>query len=208
MIWLAIALTMAAPATSQNICVPERPTILALPYVTFDQNMDAGWRAVAARAECTVEAADLIKQYRERKDAESRSLAWHEGQLRAEAGQSLDAIALMRSTLRPALLWGRSQDDWNSYVRATIAFLRRDRAGLLDARRRLAAYPDPPANYVWIDEEGRQQRGKPVGWPYNLDVVDGLINCFDQPQCEAYSVACRQSRLPKSAIHHPSVEKK
>jgi hypothetical protein len=28
-------------------------------------------------------------------------------------------------------------------------------------------------------------------WPMNLDVLDGLIACFDRPYSEAYDAKCR-----------------
>jgi hypothetical protein len=65
---------------------------------------------------------------------------------------------------------------WNVYVDATIAFLDRDRDALLKARTRLAEIPP--------------EAGKPNSKPMNLDVVDGLVRCFDRSYRDAYS-ACR-----------------
>jgi hypothetical protein len=67
---------------------------------------------------------------------------------------------------------------WNIYVDATIAFLHRDRDALLKARTKLAEVPP--------------EAGRPDSKPMNLDVVDGLLRCFDRSYADAYS-ACRGS---------------
>lgn len=106
-------------------------------------------------------------------------LYWHEGQLRAELGETDEAIALLEKDRRPTDVSG-----WNDYVDATIAFLRNDRTGLLAARDRLAKRPLPP-DMKWVDA-----KGAPVAvtnWPENLDVVDRLIACFGQGYRVGYS---------------------
>ncbi|WP_347257296.1 hypothetical protein, partial [Methylocaldum sp.] len=57
---------------------------------------------------------------------------------------------------------------WNAYVRATIAFLERNREKLAELREEIAKGP-------------RLQGAVP-----NLDVVDRLITCFDEPYSVAY----------------------
>jgi hypothetical protein len=75
------------------------------------------------------------------------------------------------------------------YVQATAAFLARRRDALLSIRTQLAALPEPE----WFADVAAQQRasGREISWPPNLDVVDGLIACYDQPYRDAYSERCR-----------------
>jgi hypothetical protein len=61
---------------------------------------------------------------------------------------------------------------WNDYVSATLAFLNKDIEKLRHHRDRIANGPE------WNGSKG------------NLDVVDGLIKCFDKPYAVAYS-SCR-----------------
>ncbi|MEM1246425.1 MAG: hypothetical protein AAGK22_08635 [Acidobacteriota bacterium] len=37
-----------------------------------------------------------------------------------------------------------------------------------------------------------EQHGFEMQWPPNLDVVDGLLRCFDRPYAEAYGASCRR----------------
>ena len=77
--------------------------------------------------------------------------------------------------------------DWNEYVDATLAFLRRDRHGLLDARARLAALSKPPDYDTLFPQTDGAAR-----WPMNLTVVDALIKCFGHSYRYAYEVrSCR-----------------
>jgi hypothetical protein len=145
---------------------------------------------VAARPGCDSVAADLVRDYRESHGSRSGILYWHEGQLRALAGDYESATMLMEQS--------RDADDpsvgWNVYVAATIAFLNRDRAALLEARARLAALR--PMNGEQVQDgfisfrtgSGQMMR---VRWPLNLDVVDGLVRCFDKPYRAAYGAECR-----------------
>ena len=86
----------------------------------FDQDMSGGWRDLASREECLEVAADIIQEYRETHELESGTLYWHEGQLRAMAGKTDEAIPLMKKSHNP----GERPSVWNQYVNATTAFLR------------------------------------------------------------------------------------
>jgi hypothetical protein len=118
-----------------------------------------------------------------------RSMLHHEAQVRASSGDTNQALALLREVLpleiEPAMI---------AYREAEIAFLERDLPALQAARAKLAATPEP-SNWALLKERVRAQRGDEAAdslvWPSNLDVVDGLINCFDRPYTEAYSYACR-----------------
>jgi hypothetical protein len=140
--------------------------------------MDGGWRALADQEGCLEVAADLIRVYRETRGSKSLMLYWHEGQLRAMAGATERAIELFEHSRNP----GKDTFGWNLYVDATIAFLRQDKPGLMEAREALARLPCP-------DEfRPRDQQGNPVdvSWPPNLDVVDMLLECFGREYKEAY----------------------
>jgi hypothetical protein len=159
----------------------------------FDQDPAGGWRALAAKPGCKEDAADLIAIYRDYTQQRLTGLAWHEGQLRAELGQTEEAIALMEQGRHPAVMFGSDQGDWNAYVDATIAFLKRDHSALIEARERLAHFP-VPAGYSYIGKDGSRLSGRPPNWPYNLDVVDALVRCFGKPYKIAYgSPECRST---------------
>ncbi|HTU10207.1 MAG TPA: hypothetical protein VMG08_04840 [Allosphingosinicella sp.] len=173
----------AAPAGTADPCPVDRRAMLDLGINAFDQDHQGGWRPLSDRPGCAGAAADLIRDYRTFVLDRIPILYWHEGQLRAEAGQNEEAARLMDRTRRaagdPRAPW------WNAYVDATIAFLRGDRAGLVQARARLAAVPraaDWPAGQAW---------------PPNLRVVDGLVACFGRPYRDAYGTpACLPAATP------------
>jgi hypothetical protein len=177
--------------------------MLSLSEDAFDQDLSnggGGWRKVASIPGCEAAAADLIAAYRAQHES-STTLLWHEGQLRAFAGQTERAIPLLlESKHDPAT----DLAGWNDYVDATVAFLRRDREALLSARDRLAARPYPSGEgmppLVGGMMEVPTQPGQPpmrVRWPPNIDVVDGLVACFERSYKEAYSGRCR-SRPPST----------
>ncbi|MFT3726767.1 MAG: hypothetical protein QM759_02955 [Terricaulis sp.] len=86
------------------------------------------------------------------------------------------------------------------YGQATIAFLEHNREDLVAARAKLAALPMPS----WFAEAAAHyhaRTGHTATWPSNLDIVDGLIACFDRPYSEAYRVA----RRPAPSAHNKRV---
>ena len=170
---------------NETACPYDEEAFLALGIDSFDQNRDKGWRRLASRSECRAEAANLIEVYRRYVESRLTSLYWHEGQLRAELGQTELAISALEKARHVNNL-----DGWNYYVDATVAFLRQQKPALLKARANLAAVP-VPKNYKSIGLDGKLITGRPQGWPYNLDVVDGFINCFGKAYSEAYSLNCR-----------------
>ncbi len=103
------------------------------------------------------------------------------------AGQTDTAIRLLMAGVNPD-----AQGDFEDYALGTIAFLHHDLAALKAARARLAVQP-APANFQQIRADFKLKYHIDVRWPENLDVLDGLISCFDKPYIEAYS--CR----PKGA---------
>ncbi|MEP6634095.1 MAG: hypothetical protein ABJA62_07785, partial [Luteimonas sp.] len=188
---------MKSVATSQDQCLPqpERERLLALNENDFDQDLSgggAGWRAVAAKAGCEIAAANLIRDYRERHSSEETIIYWHEGQMRAFGNDYVAAIALFEKSRKP-----KEQDGagWNEYVDASIAFLERDMHALKQARDALSAVKASP-EFDLKDGvfEIPNNSGKPfkMRWPPNIDVLDGLIKCFEKSYRDAYNDAtCR-----------------
>lgn len=160
-------------------CVYDRQSMLTQELDVFDQSA-GGVRSVYARnVNCKKQAADLIRDYRAARpetldDFNSYLLFWHEGQLRAEIGDYAGAIALFERARMPSDIGPEVGTIWNFYVDATIAFAKRDRIALGAARESLAAVPKRFLH-------GAKQ-------PPNLNVVDGLVSCFDRPYSEAYNL--------------------
>lgn len=186
--------TAPAPGASSTGCAFDRARLLALDEHAFDQDMAGGWRTLAEQPGCKLVAADLLRDYRQAHGNEAGLLYWHEAQLRAMAGQSEAAIALMERSRRPA---GKDKGGWNPYVDASIAFLRKDRAALGKARQDLASvpYPDnpdmPPLKNGVVEMPMEGGTSMKMRWPPNIDVVDGFIGCFDKPYEVAYNNGCR-----------------
>lgn len=175
--WASPELGSSTTGPGAFMCIFDRAELLALDEHSFDQDMNGGWRAVAQHEECTEIAADLIRDYREAQALPSTILYWHEGQLRADAGSTDEAIRLFEKSRRADDAYG-----WNLYVDASIAFLKRDKLALLAAREALARLPRPK------DFDPRDAHGNVVhvSWPPNLSIVDGFITCFDRGYKEAY----------------------
>ncbi len=198
-----LLLLASVAARAADDCSHDRQAMLALDEAAFDQdvgNGGGGWRAIGNRPGCEAAAADLLAAYRQRHPDAGSLLAWHEGQMRAMAGQTARAVPLLDSARKPA-----EQDPagWNPYVDATLAFLKHDQAALRTARARLAAVPYPQGDGMPPLEDGYltfpAAPGQPamrMRWPINLDVVDGLLACFDKPYAEAYGPACRAGAIP------------
>ncbi|MGY0559512.1 hypothetical protein ACW7G2_02135 [Luteimonas sp. A277] len=177
-------------------CSYDQEAMLALDEAAFDQDLpDGGWRKIGNIPGCEVAAAELIAAYRARHPGSSSTVAWHEGQMLASAGLHEQAIPALESARKDPVLDGAG---WNHYVDATIAFLAGDREGLERARDRLAAVPHDETSGLPPLVEGYivlpTQPGQPpmrLRWPPNIDVVEGLLNCFGKPYNDAYGSACR-----------------
>jgi len=167
-------------------CVPDRENLLSLDLSDFDQNLNGGWRKISADPGCTLAAADLILEYRTRKEVGGTTLIFHEAQLRAKAGQHDRAIPLFRDSMKDP---GDDHFGWNHYVEATIAFLERDRERLLESRDALAGL-EKPEGFRAVDQDGNEME---IPWPPNLHIVERFIGCFDRPYSEAYGGCKSQS---------------
>lgn len=195
---LALAMTFnpaSAQETSTKGCAYDRARLLTLDENQFDQDASGGWRALSMTPGCTLVAADLLHDYREAHNKDSGLLYWHEAQLRAIAGQNREAIALMEHSHMPV---AADKAGWNPYVDATIAFLRRDKVALEQARMKLAVVLPPPEDKDmpplvngYLEVKFADGITRKVRWPPNIDVVEGLQKCFDKPYLEAYKEECR-----------------
>jgi len=135
---------------------------LKLSYQEFDQTMKAGFRALAEQG-CTSEAADLIEAYVQATGATQKSLTWHIAQLRATAGDYPRAILRAQQSLAVLEDFDRQPLRWNDYVLATIAFLQRDKPGLLKHRAQVEAAKELH-----------------FGNALNLKLLDALVRHFDR----------------------------
>jgi hypothetical protein len=176
---LALLLSTASHSESPPLaCAYDREKMLSLDESRFDQDMNGGWRAVARDDRCRLVAADLIRDYRELRGPHLwKLMAWHEGQLRAMAGDSQAAIPLLEQSRK----YDGSSPAWNEYVDATIAFLKKDRPAFDAAYSALLADPKPE---YWETSFGT--KGK--AWPLNKRVVEGLGRCFDSSYEKAYGL--------------------
>lgn len=191
----ALLLAAAQPEASspQPDCSYDLEAMLALSRDEFDQTLpDGGWRGLYKRG-CFIEAAELIREWRHKKRDHSSILYTHEGQMRAYAGQTEQAITLLRLTYKPM------DDDanfgWNFYMDGTIAFLERDRAAFERAKQRLEGIGGKPTAMVYAD-------GRPAHdfkWPPNLHVLEAFERCWGKSYAEAYSgPACFESDADKN----------
>jgi len=193
-----IVATYGSSASAQNAdakrCPHDRAQLLALDERQFDQDLAGGWRQLSNMSGCTLVAADLLRDYQQTHNTNSGLMSWHEAQLRANAGQYPEAIALMKRSYKPA---HDDQAGWNAYVDATIAFLRRDKPALQRARQALSAVQAPvradvpPVVDGYMEVDFADGSKRKIRWPPNIDVVEGLEACFDKPYAEAYGNACR-----------------
>ena len=186
---LAAAVT-AAP--SADPCAYDRDKVMSLDQKAFDQDLKGGWRVLESNPLCYVAAADLIRNYREAHHSKSTILFWHEGQMRASAGQTVAAISLFEQSRQT-----RDPIGWNFYVDGTIAFLRHDRAALQAARDKLAALPKP-ADFHPVGPDGKPFK---IDWPPNLNILDGFLTCFNRSYEKAYGT--RECAKPLAAVQTP-----
>lgn len=142
----------------------EKLAYVQMTYDEFDQQKN-GWRSIAKLGMTKshgVEAAQIIRYYLKKRKGLTRwqrsNLWFHAGQNLAKASEYSKAVACFCKSLDSA------GDDWDCYVRATIAFLKRDLSALQAERDKLAL----------------TQR------KMNLVVVDRLIANFDKSYAEAY----------------------
>jgi hypothetical protein len=180
--WLLIIVSFAlleacTAYVSKTAVKPTNEELLSLSYARFDQTPNEGWRILGEGLGKYVEAAKLIDKYLASNSNslelwQIRVLKWHAGQMYAFC----DDINMARQRFFESTDQQEPKGNpilWNDYVRATVAFLNKDMDELQKHRK--------------IISEGPQFNGSIP----NLDVVDGLIRCFDRTYREAYS-HCRR----------------
>lgn len=194
-------LFLALNEPSPSDCAYDRELELAREYVAFDQTEGQGWRPLYDE-QCFIEAAQLLRDWQAlhghkfdlanpRDLVRYRITVWHEAQMWAFAGRNDTALPKLLATYRPDD--SHSASAWNHYVTGTLAFLQRDRRALEAAIAKLELMPKPAG---WDKAVG--QDGKPISrpWPQNLDVLQSLLSCWDQPYASAY--VCRDLNDPPS----------
>ncbi|MFA6122440.1 hypothetical protein [Sphingomonas sp.] len=184
---LLLAILAQAAAAAQG-CQYDRSALMALDQNAFDQDITGGWRKLELDG-CEVEAANLIRDWRMAHKATESILFWHEGQLRADIGQTAAAIALFQQSYKTV-----QQDHglgWNLYVDGTIAFLERDRQAFDAAKAKLIALPRSGN----LTMQGPNGQPIPLKWPLNLNVFEGLERCWEQPYKVAYACSMPLHRV-------------
>lgn len=165
--------------------------LIGLSYRDFDQDFKGGWRAIDYKDGCKIAAQNMLKSYLTyhayKHHSERSMLLWHTGQVLAGDNKYDEAVKYFRQTYKS----GDHSTEWNLYVDATIAFLRKDKSALITARDTLALQT--------VSEEMKASRRgflkqnsnvtMPNGFvdePQNLSVVNKLIKCYDEPYSVAY----------------------
>lgn len=190
LLWPSLAAAQEADPVQASSCTIN-PADVHLTYDEFDGE-NAAWRKLSDRG-CDLQAADLIAQYRAAHHGtlsvdSVKLLNWHEGQLRAAVDDYAAAI-----TLFSAVLSVEAESFDRLYTEATLAFLRRDEPALIKARDDLKGLPEPPAFARAADRYAAEYGLPRPVWPPNLDVVENLVACFDQPYRVAYR-ACNANQ--------------
>ena len=172
---LTAATPMAAIEAADPNCAYDRDAMLALDFQTFDQDPNGGWRALANEG-CYIEAAELIREWRYVNRSNRSTLFLHEGQMRAFAGQTMEAVELFQISYKSPII--NAESGCNHYVDATIFFLVQDRELFDSALESLAATPLPEDSGMALEEGGE--------WPPNIRVVRAMERCWERSYLEAY----------------------
>ena len=161
----SLIITLAAAAAS-TCAVPAAEAVaqLSLPYAAFDnRGAPFGWRTLSSSG-CTDAAVSLLTRYAEENrsrlaPAEQREIAFHIGQALAMAGREPESIPWFEHALS-----AEASGEWDTYVQATLAFLRRDTVALGAAR----------ASYATLAPDSMR-----------LQIIDGLVACPTEPYMKA-----------------------
>lgn len=126
-----------------SISTEERQRLMSLDFEAFDQDMNGGWRTYGNQLEFEL-AAGLIEEYMtlhpKIEDDQLSVMKWHAGQMYALADKNEKAISFMEAS--------KKEEDvmsWNTYVDATIAFLKKDKQLLAEKREELEKNSVMPA---------------------------------------------------------------
>jgi hypothetical protein len=163
--------TASADVEGRACTVPsaEREATMREDYAAFDQAaMPHSWRNLLQQG-CTREAVGILEDYRKwdaaRLTRDQRlELNFHIGQTLAFGGY--DAEALPHFEIARA---DGAPEEWNAYVDATVAFLKKDRPRLEEARRRYVSAADHQ--------------------DIRVKLIDGFLQCLDKPYAAAVHCA-------------------
>lgn len=182
----------AGAVAAQDPCHVDKAAMMKLSVFEFDKTIGSGWRIIGNKDGCEAAAADLIAEYMTHnavalvngRHADIGGLGRHQAQLRAGANDIPGAIALIKK-YKPV-----EHASTAIMADATLAFLNKDREGLLKARDQMAKLP-MPEGFEESAAEYKKNTGKTLVYHDPVYVIDGFINCFHKPYKEAYSFACR-----------------
>jgi hypothetical protein len=163
--WLAMSAHVEAAAPTCPAAVPDEQ--MALSYEAFDAG---GWRELLAQG-CTDAAVASLERYQaanqSRLSAEqTRELRFHVGQTLAMSGRDAESVAHFERS-------AGGDEEWDAYVQATIAFLKREAEALVAQRARYAQAAGASA--------------------MRLAVIDGFVACPGQSYVAA--VRCGMARM-------------
>ena len=175
--FIVASLSAAAPPSAQPNCSlteADKKDNAALSFDDFDQQgtLPSTSRALANLG-CFEEAAEATEDYLlngpARTDYEQRVIVWHMAQSLAMAGDERKAATLMAGTRVPT---GNNENlDWNSYVKASWAFLAKNRAAFDAAAYELSKSILPPDRV-------------------NGAIVAAMGRCWTKPYNVAYDPDC------------------
>lgn len=159
-----IGALLVASASTCTVPPSEVTAQAALPYAAFDsRDGPFGWRTLVATG-CTDSAVSLLVHYSEANrstlaSAQRREVAFHIGQALAMANRPEEAIGPLEEALD-----SEAPPEWATYVKATLAFLRRDTVALRAAH---SAYETLAPGSM------------------RLRIIEGLIACPTEPYMHA-----------------------
>ena len=194
---MTLAFAASEPVPADCSLDYDREAELARDVVAFDQTEGQGWRPLYD-AECYIDAAELLRDWQsqheddlDQTDPRDRSLAkillWHEAQMWAFGHRNDLALPIFEKIDREGR--AASGNAWNLYVDGTLAFLNRDKAALEAAITGLAKEPKPAG---WDDAVGADGQPISLPWPQNLDVLEGLLRCWDKTQLPIFAGTSRR----------------
>ncbi len=147
-----------------------------LSFDDFDQKgtLPSTFRALSERG-CAREAAEAAEDYLlngpARTDYQQRVIVWHMAQEFALAGDERQAAQLIAGTRVPT---GNNENlDWNNYVKASWAFLAKNRRAFDVAAAQLA-----------LSSRASDRT--------NSAIVNGMGRCWAKPYRQAYNANCRR----------------
>lgn len=148
-----IAIAVAVLAAAGSCAVPQAEVALqaSLAYQEFDSRSDPhGWRFLL-KVGCSDAALSLLAAYAAANDSRSTveqrlELAFHSGQILAFSGREAEAIPHFERAVGVD-----STPEWNTYVAATLAFLRHDVSALAGAREAYASIAPDSMRLAIID---------------------------------------------------------